>query len=129
MVNIKDSWARDQIETLEAIDNGVRFVGVTTTTLTDNATIATILIDDSDYIATKGDLVFSENKEFLFDGNKWHLLDEISTYGVLASKNKVKYDKVTNIDFTDIDSNKKITLDGVDSTVNITITDSADGNY
>lgn len=68
--NIKDSTAREQIEALISIDNGVRLVGVTTTALTDNATTTTISVNNANHTALKGDLVFYENKEFLFDGTK-----------------------------------------------------------
>lgn len=68
--DIKDSYARSEIAALEAIDNGVQLIGATTTNLTDNATTTTVAINGSSHTAVKGDLVFSGNKEFLFDGTK-----------------------------------------------------------
>lgn len=68
--DIKDSTAREQIAALVAIDNGVRLVGVTTTALTDDATTATISVNSANHTALKGDLVFYDTKEFLFDGTK-----------------------------------------------------------
>ena len=122
--DIKDSWARSEIESLEAIDNGVRLIGVTTTALTDGATTTTISINGSNKTAVKGDLVFVDNKEFLFDGTKWHLLDELSTHGTLATKNKVKYDKTTGAALASTP-----TFTGTSSNVTITATDNSNGNY
>ena len=122
--DIKDTWARSEIESLESIDNGVRLVGVTTTALTDGATTTTISINGSDKTAVKGDLVFVDNKEFLFDGTKWHLLDELATHGTLATKNKVKYDKTIG---ASLDSAPTFT--GTSSAVTITATDNTSGNY
>lgn len=127
--DIKDSWARSEIESLESIDNGVRLIGVTTTTLTDNATTTTIVVNSANHTAKKGDLVFYDTKEFLFDGTKWHLLDEISTHGALASKDKVKYDKATSASYTNSNSTKSVSLSGTSSSVTITATTNTNGNY
>ena len=134
--NIKDSWARDEIESLEAIDNGVRLIGVTTTILTNEATTTTISINDANHTASRGDLVFAKTsetdnatKEFLFDGTKWHLLDALNTYGALASKNKVKYDKATSATYANTNSTKSINLSGTSSTVAVTATANTNGNY
>lgn len=127
--DIKDSTAREQIEALVAIDNGVRLIGVTTTALTDNATTATISVNSANHTAIKGDLVFYENKEFLFDGTKWHLLDELSTHGTLATKNKVKYDKATSASYTNTNSTKSVSLSGTSSNVAVTATANTSGNY
>ena len=127
--DIKDSEAREQIQALVSIDNGVRLVGVTTTALTDNATTATISINGTNHAALKGDLVFFDTKEFLFDGTNWHLLDELSTHGALASKNKVKYDKATSATYTNTNSSKSVNLAGTSSAVTITSTANNSGNY
>lgn len=127
--DIKDSTAREQIAALVAIDNGVRLIGVTTTALTDNATTATISVNSANHTAIKGDLVFYENKEFLFDGTKWHLLDELSTHGTLATKNKVKYDKATSASYTSTNSTKTVNLTGTSSNVAVTATANTSGNY
>lgn len=102
--DIKDSWARSEILGLEAIDNGVKLVGVTTTALTDGATTSSIQVNGSTYTPVKGDLIFApttagdtSTKEFLYDGENWHLLDALNSYGSLATKNavSVKYDKAS----------------------------------
>lgn len=62
---------------------GIVLVGETTTQLTDNATTNPITIDGQSYTAQPNDAVIYGNKEFLFDGTKWHEFGDLSG---LASK-------------------------------------------
>lgn len=62
---------------------GIILVGETTTALTDNATTNPITINGSSYTAQPNDAVIYGNKEFLFDGTKWHEFGDLSG---LASK-------------------------------------------
>ena len=65
--------------------DGVHFRGSTTTALTDGATTNPITIDGSSYTAVMGDMVIYGNKEFLFDGTRWH--EMVNAYsGVFANK-------------------------------------------
>lgn len=102
--DIKDTWAREKIDALTSIDNGVSLIGVTETIITDGATTSSIQVDGKTYTPVKGDLIFAptatgdtSTKEFLYDGEQWHLLDALNSYGTLATKNavNVKYDKAS----------------------------------
>lgn len=57
---------------------GIILVGETTTALTDNATTNPITINGSSYTAQPNDAVIYGNKEFLFDGTKWHEFGDLS---------------------------------------------------
>ena len=62
---------------------GIFLVGETTTQLVDNATTNPITVDGQSYTAQPNDAVIYGNKEFLFDGTKWHEFGDLSG---LASK-------------------------------------------
>lgn len=62
---------------------GIVLVGETTTALTDGATTNPITVDGQSYTAQANDAVIYLNKEFLFDGTKWHEFGDLSG---LASK-------------------------------------------
>ena len=62
---------------------GIVLVGETTTALTDGATTNPIIVDGQSYTAQANDAVIYLNKEFLFDGTKWHEFGDLSG---LASK-------------------------------------------
>ena len=57
---------------------GIILVGETTTELTDNATTNPITVDGQSYTAQPNDAVIYGNKEFLFDGTKWHEFGDLS---------------------------------------------------
>ena len=57
---------------------GIVLVGETTTALTDNATTNPITVNGSSYTAQPNDAVIYGNKEFLFDGTKWHEFGDLS---------------------------------------------------
>ena len=86
--DLKDLEARSDIEDIkEALTGGVHTVGETTTPLTDGAsTPTTIKISGEDYEVQTGDLVFYNNKEFLWNGSKWVELGDLSALGDLAYK-------------------------------------------
>ena len=85
--DIKDAWARTQIEAITG-GSAVVFKGVSTTALTDggneNPTVG------GTEITTKatGELYFYQQEEFIYgDDSKWHSLGEsLSTLGALAYK-------------------------------------------
>lgn len=98
--NLKDAWAREQIETLVG-GNAVVFRGVSSTALSDggneNPTV------NSAAVTTKntGDLYFYNKEEFIYGSDsKWHSLGpQLQNLGNLAYKDSVtvKYDKTTSI--------------------------------
>lgn len=66
---------------------GIILKGETTTPLTDDATTNPITIDGASYTAQMNDAVFYGNKEFVFDGTKWHEFGDMSGLGTAAQKN------------------------------------------
>lgn len=59
-------------------EGGIVLVGETTTPLTDEATTNPIAINGQSYTAQPNDAVIYGNKEFLFDGTKWHEFGDLS---------------------------------------------------
>lgn len=78
--DIKDAVAR------AAVGGAIIIRGTTTTALTDNATTNPITIDNESYTAVANDAVFYSNKEFVFDGTKWHEFGDMTGLGALATK-------------------------------------------
>ena len=78
--DIKDATAR------AAIGGAIIIRGTTTTSLTDGATTNPITIDNESYTAVANDAVFYGNKEFVFDGTKWHEFGDMTGLGALATK-------------------------------------------
>ena len=91
--DLKDAWARQQIA---GLSNVTRYIGVTTTALTDGASTNPITINGESVTAVTGDMTIytsgsgasAVNKEFLFDGSVWQELGSIdfSNLGDLAYK-------------------------------------------
>lgn len=66
-------------EYIERLATGAtRPIGETTTPLTDGATTNPITIDGESYTAQVNDLVFYQNKEFLFTANGWREVGDIT---------------------------------------------------
>ena len=85
--DIKDAQARSDIADIQAaIAGGLKFLGETTTPLTDKATTNPITINGDSVTAVAGNLVLYGNKEFLFDGTKWLEMGDLSVLGALAFK-------------------------------------------
>lgn len=82
--DLKDATARDAIASLQG---GMKYLGITTTVLTDGATTNPITIDGNSVTATTGNVTIYENQEFVFDGTKWDEFGDLSTLGSLAYKN------------------------------------------
>ena len=91
--DLKDAWARTQIA---GLSNVTRYIGVTTTALTDGASTNPITINGESVTAVTGDMAIytsgsgasAVNKEFLYDGSVWQELGSIdfSNLGDLAYK-------------------------------------------
>ena len=79
--DIKDAVARQMA-------SGVIHIvpGTNTTALTDGATTNPITVDGKSYTAVSGDAVFYNNKEFVFDGTKWHEFGDLTGLKALAYK-------------------------------------------
>ena len=87
--DIKDAQARQDIADIRnAMAGGVNLLGLTTTELTDGATVATITINSADHVAVKGDLAVYAAKEFIFDGTKWLEFGDLGAFKALAYKDQ-----------------------------------------
>ena len=85
--NIKDAAAREDIEELRnSISGGVRFVGETTTAISDGATTKPISVNGSSYDQIKGDIVVYNNFEYIWDDTKWIEFGNMGVFGQLAYK-------------------------------------------
>lgn len=83
--DIKDAVARQMA-------SGVIHIvpGTNTTALTDGATTNPITVDGKSYTAVSGDAVFYNNKEFVFDGTKWHEFGDLTGLKALAYKDDAR---------------------------------------
>lgn len=79
---IKDEQARTNIATLQAAINqltsATKFIGETSTAITDGATTATISIGGANHTAAAAEIVIYQNKEFIYDGTKWIEFGDLS---------------------------------------------------
>ncbi|MBR5795299.1 MAG: hypothetical protein IKY26_04090 [Erysipelotrichaceae bacterium] len=82
--DIKDATARSAISSLEG---GMKYLGVTTTALTNGSTTNPISINGNNVTATTGNVAIYGNAEFVFDGTKWDEFGDLSTLGSLAYQN------------------------------------------
>lgn len=84
--NLKDNKARELIAELQA---NAKFLGVTTTVLTEGSTTNPIEINGEDVTARTGDWTIcdDEKKEFIFNGTFWQEFGDMSDLGSLAYKN------------------------------------------
>lgn len=121
--NLKDAWARTQIQAITG-GSAIVFKGVSSTALTDggneNPTINGTIITAK----STGDLYFYQQEEFIYgDDSKWHSLGSpMATLGALAYKDAVgvKYDKTTSVTST---------FTGTAGDVTITTAANNSGNY
>ncbi len=121
--NLKDTWARTQIQAITG-GSAIVFKGVSSTALTDGGQENPTVNNTEITTKTTGDLYFYGQEEFIYgDDNKWHSLGQpLSTLGDLARKNgvTVKYDKTTSVTSS---------FTGTAGTVAITASNNANGNY
>jgi len=84
--NIKDATARQAIS---GLGNALKWVGVTTTKLTDGATTAIITINGESHTAASGDLTQYNGEEFAFAEGAWQSLGK-NNFGKLAFVDEVE---------------------------------------
>lgn len=74
-----------------AISGGTRFLGVTSTAITDGSSVNPITIGADTVTVVNGDIVVYGNKEFIFADydSKWHELGDTTGLGGLALKDSV----------------------------------------
>lgn len=69
------------LETL-GITGAMRFLGTTTTALTDGSTTNPITINSKSVTVTNGNVVLYSNKEFVWTGSAWELLGDEGSYSI-----------------------------------------------
>lgn len=79
--NLKDAAAREAIEQLSGY---TKYLGVTTTALTDGATTNPITINGESVTAGSGDIACYGSKEFIFNGTAWQEFGDLSGLGDMA---------------------------------------------
>lgn len=100
-----------------------KFLGVTTTPLTDGASTNPILINGAYVTAESGDITTYQEKEFIFNGSVWQEFGDLSGLGALAFKDSA------TATYTPAGSVSQPTFTGNSSTVSITASADANGNY
>lgn len=85
--DIVDQGARTLIAALET---STAFLGVTTTELTDGATVSSIQINGTATACKNGNIAVYGNKEFIYNGSKWFEFGDLSTLGALAYKSQAQ---------------------------------------
>lgn len=82
--SIKDAFAREQISSILGNVTGVmRFVGITTTELTDGAEISSVMVEGEEVLCQAGDVAIYGETEFIYNGSKWQAFG--SSTGVLKA--------------------------------------------
>lgn len=121
--DIKDAVAREEIATIVG-GNVVRFIGVSTTQITDGGTQVPTIAGWSDTVKG-GDICFYGAAEFIWgNDSKWHETGDLSSLGDLA------YKDTASGEITPSGSVSQPTFTGTSSTVTITATGvSSGGNY
>lgn len=117
--NIKDAAARDDIEEIKStIGSGVRYIGVTTTPITDGSDTSPIVIGGNTVTPKTGDLVFYGDKEFIWDGSKWNEFGDLGSLKALAFKDSASGN------FTPAGTVSQPTFTGTSGSVSVTGTPS-----
>lgn len=81
--DIKDATARSQIS---ALSGAMKYIGTTTTALTDGSTTNPITIGGESVTAVAGDVAIYGEKEFVFNGTKWQEFGSTGSLKALAFK-------------------------------------------
>lgn len=126
--NLKDAWAREQLQAITGGDALV-FKGVTTTALSDGSTTSPIVIGGNNVTPATGNVVFytpsgKPTQEFIWNGTSWQLFGAAADIlGALAYKDSASGT------VTATGTVSKPTFTGSSSTVTITTADNTSGNY
>lgn len=64
------------------LSNAMKFIGITTSALTDGSTNGTIVVNGSNVAVTNGNVVLYDEKEFVWTGSSWELLGDESSYKI-----------------------------------------------
>lgn len=97
--DIKDAEARKMIENLSGY---TKYLGVTTTALSDGATTNPITIEGKQVTASAGDIANYGSKEFIFNGTAWQEFGDLSGLKALAYKDSASGSFTPSGNITDI---------------------------
>ena len=106
-------------EIVEGTVGGVHYIGITTTAITDGATINPITIRGESVTATQGDMVSYSSGEFIFNGSVWNEIGDLTGLGDLA------YKDTASTTYTPTGANSVPTFTG--SPVNVSVSGTATG--
>lgn len=81
--DLKDETARNAIS---GLSGAMKYVGVTTTVLTDGSTATTIVINGDNHTAAAGDVAIYGDSEFVFNGSTWNEFGSTGSLKALAFK-------------------------------------------
>lgn len=73
--DLKDAWARKQLENITSYS---KYLGVTTTPLTDGSSTNPITVGEEKVIATTGNIAIYGDKEFIYNGSTWQEFGDLS---------------------------------------------------
>jgi hypothetical protein len=71
-----------ELRTHLGIDNALHFIGLTTTEITDGATVTSITVKGKSHTAAAGDVVLYNDNEYVFDGSNWLELGDGSSHAL-----------------------------------------------
>ena len=85
----------------------MKYLGVTTTALTNGATTNPITINGQSVTVTSGNVTIYDQKEFVWDGSKWDEFGDLSTLGTLAYQNTASgtYTPAGSVDISETTKN------------------------
>ena len=115
--DIKDQGAR---ELIEALEGATKWLGVTTTALTDGATTNPITIGGESVTAENGNIASYGSKEFIFNGTSWQEFGDLSALGALAYKDSA------SATYTPAGSVSQPTFSGTEGNVSVSGTATGD---
>ena len=72
---LKDAWAREQLENITSYS---KYLGVTTTVLSDGSDTNPITVGDESVQAETGNIVIYGDKEFIYNGSTWQEFGDLS---------------------------------------------------
>lgn len=93
-------------------EKAVKWIGVTTTPLSDGATTNPIQVDGKSITAVRGDMASYDHEEFIYDGEVWQALGNVSGLGLLAFKDSAS----STVDDYVTDASSTFTGDALTST-------------
>lgn len=117
--NFKDTQARSDIAAIQAeVSGAMYYAGVTTTALTDGASISPVVIGGSSVAATTGMVVMYGDKEFIYSStdSKWHEFGDWGDLGALAMKDSASGS------YTPAGSVSQPTFSGTQATITSSVT-------